>query len=313
MKKLKVGLIGCGFWGKNHARVYSELEAAELVAVCDIVEENAKNIAKRYGCDWYKDVDEFLRRDDIEATSICTPTTTHFQLTSKCIKAGKHVLVEKPMSSNSLEAKSLVELARKFKVRIMPGHIERFNPAVRKLKELIEGEKLGKIILMLARRVTRWPERIGDIGIVKDSAIHDVDVMKYLINDEVKEVYAITGSLRHRLEDYAEILLRFKSGITGFIDANWLTPRKTRTLIAIGSEATVTLDYLTQEIVIENSEKTIKPRIKWEEPLYNELKHFVDRMMSNERFLVTEDDGLKSLEICDSIILSGRERKVVYL
>ncbi|MEM3570719.1 MAG: Gfo/Idh/MocA family oxidoreductase, partial [Candidatus Bathyarchaeia archaeon] len=174
-------------------------------------------------------------------------------------------------------------------------------------------EKLGKIILMLARRLNRWPERIGDIGVVKDSAIHDIDIMRYLLNDEVKEVYAIIGSLIHEFEDYAEILLRFKNNETGFIDANWLTPRKTRTLTVIGSEATVALDYLTQEIVIENSEKAIKPNIKWEEPLYNELKHFVDGIIKNEQFLVTEDDGLKSLEICDSIILSGKERRIIYL
>jgi UDP-N-acetylglucosamine 3-dehydrogenase len=313
MEKLKVGLIGCGFWGKNHARVYNELETAELIAVCDIDEEKAKNIAKKYGCDWYKDVDEFLRRSEVEAISICTPTITHFQVSSKCIKAGKHLLVEKPMGIDSFEAKNLIELAKKHKVRIMPGHIERFNPAVQKLKELIKEGKLGKIILMLARRVTRWPERIGDIGVVKDSAIHDIDTMRYLLSDEVKEVYAIIGSLKHKFEDYAEILLRFKNNETGFIDANWLTPRKTRTLIVIGNEATVTLDYLTQEIIIENSEKTIKPSIKWEEPLYNELKHFVDGIIKNEQFLVTEEDGLKSLEVCDSIILSGKEKRIVYL
>ncbi|MEM3506931.1 MAG: Gfo/Idh/MocA family oxidoreductase [Candidatus Bathyarchaeia archaeon] len=313
MDKLKVGLIGCGFWGKNHARVYNELENAKLVAVCDIIEERAKNISKKYGCDWYKDIDEFLEKSDLEAISICTPTTTHFQVSSKCIKAGKHLLIEKPIGNNYFEAKNLVELAKKHKVRIMPGHIERFNPVIQKLKELIKEEKLGKIILMLARRLNRWPERIGDIGVVKDSAIHDIDIMRYLLNDEVKEVYAIIGSLIHEFEDYAEILLRFKNNETGFIDANWLTPRKTRTLTVIGSEATVALDYLTQEIVIENSEKAIKPNIKWEEPLYNELKHFVDGIIKNEQFLVTEDDGLKSLEICDSIILSGKERRIIYL
>lgn len=313
MEKLRVGLIGCGFWGKNHARVYSELENVELIAVSDIVEENAKNIAKKYGCDWYKNLDDFLKRKDIEAVSVCTPTITHFEVSSKCIKAGKHVLIEKPMGSNSFEAKNLIELAKKYKVRIMPGHIERFNPAIQKLKELIKEEKLGKIILMLARRVTRWPERIGDIGVVKDSAIHDIDIMRYLINDEVKEVYAIIGSLKHKFEDYAEILLRFKKNEIGFIDANWLTPRKTRTLIVIGSEATVSLNYLTQEIIIENSEKMIKPAIKWEEPLYNELKHFVNGIMNNEKFLVTEEDGLRSLEVCDAIILSGKENRIVYL
>ncbi|MEM3571575.1 MAG: Gfo/Idh/MocA family oxidoreductase, partial [Candidatus Bathyarchaeia archaeon] len=132
MDKLKVGLIGCGFWGKNHARVYNELENAKLVAVCDIIEERAKNISKKYGCDWYKDIDEFLEKSDLEAISICTPTTTHFQVSSKCIKAGKHLLIEKPIGNNYFEAKNLVELAKKHKVRIMPGHIERFNPVIQK-------------------------------------------------------------------------------------------------------------------------------------------------------------------------------------
>ncbi|MEM4650150.1 MAG: Gfo/Idh/MocA family oxidoreductase, partial [Candidatus Bathyarchaeia archaeon] len=279
MKKLKVIVVGGGFWGKNQLRVLSEMKKVKLVGICDIEESKAKMLGEKYNIPWFTDLDEALNKLDFDAATICTPTITHAEIAKKILANGKHVLIEKPMTSTIEEGKELITLAEKNKVFLTVGFIERFNPAIKQLKKIIKAGKLGRIILILARRVTRWPERIGDVGVTKDSAIHDIDVMRFLLEKEVSSVYAKIGSLKHRFEDYSEIMMSFEENTVGFIDANWLTPRKIRTLIVTGSEATATVNYLTQELTIENSKLTIKPKINWEEPLYIELKNFVESIL----------------------------------
>jgi UDP-N-acetylglucosamine 3-dehydrogenase len=313
MKKLKIIVVGAGFWGRNHLRIFSEMKKVKLIGVCDIEESKAKTFGKKYGIPWFTDVDAALNKLSFDAATICTPTITHAEIAKKILANGKHVLVEKPMTSTVEEAKELIALAEKNKVFLSVGFIERFNPAIKHLKKLIKMGKLGKIILIIARRVTRWPERIGDVGVTKDSAIHDIDIMRFLLEKEVTSVYAKIGSLKHKFEDYSEIMMGFEGGTVGFIDANWLTPRKIRTLIVTGSEATATVNYLTQELIIENSKLTIKPRINWEEPLYLELKNFVESILKGVQPEPTGLDGLKALEICEAIINSGKINQAIKL
>lgn len=302
---VRVAVIGVGFWGKNHARVYNELEEAELVAVCDLVKERAETIARRYGCNAYTDFRMMIRAEKPDAVSVCTPTATHYEITLEVLNMGVHTLTEKPLCSTVEEAKRLRDLSREAGLRLMPGHIERFNPAVGRVKDLIARGSLGEIILITAKRVSRWPERIGDVGVVKDSAIHDVDVMRFLVG-EVESVYAKTGSLGHRFEDYVEAILHFRSGVTGFIDANWLTPRKIRRLTVTGSEAVASLDYISQEVSIEDSEKILRPIARWEEPLMRELRHFVRAVSGLEELKVTAEDGVEALKVCEAILKSNR-------
>src|SRR6266849_7509968 len=167
---------------------------------------------------------------------------------------------------------------------------------------LIQGV-VGDVIIATGRRVARWPIRIGDVGVVKDTAIHDIDAMRYLLEEEVSAVFAQTGSLRtHSYEDYAEIMLRFDEGTTGFLDANWLTPRKVRTLIITGSEATISLDYITQEITVEDSEKLTKPHPQWDEPLRLELEHFMKVVRDHDDPTPSGEDALEAIRICDAAL-----------
>lgn len=313
MDRLRVGLLGCGFWGRNHARVYSELPTAELVAVCDIEPSRAQSAAEKYGSEWLTDHEKLLARPDIDAVSICTPTTTHAAVAMEAARRAKHALVEKPICATVEEARLLLEEASRTGARLMPGHIERFNPAVGYVKATIERGEIGRVILLSAKRVTRWPERIGDVGVVKDSAIHDLDVMRYVLGDEVETVYAQIGSLGHRFEDYAEILLHFRRGETGFVDANWLTPRKTRTLTVTGTDATVSLDFISQEVTWENSEKLIRPNRRYEEPLALELRYFVDSVLEGRDLTPNGLDGLRALELCEAALRSGRTGEIVRL
>lgn len=313
LKQLRVAVIGTGFWGRNQARVLKQLDCTKLVSVCDLNETSAKTVSTQYNVEHTTDVDELLSRKDIDAVTICTPTVTHKQVATRALLAGKHLLVEKPMTNTVSEAQELLSAAERQGLRLMPGHIERFNPAVTHLKSLVDNGKLGSVMLLLARRVGRWPERIGDVGVVRDTAIHDIDLARYIFNDEVNSVYARIGSIRHTKEDYAEIMLQFRNEGTAFIDANWLTPRKTRTLIVTGSDATVQLDYITQEVSIEDSERVIKPSIEKKEPLSIELTHFAESILNDRPFAVNGVDGLRAVEICEVVLRSGAAGRTMAL
>ncbi|WP_455367600.1 Gfo/Idh/MocA family protein [[Eubacterium] cellulosolvens] len=313
MRSIGVAVVGAGFWGRNQIRILSQIPQSTLLAVCDIDRKTLQKVKNEYQVDTYTEIEPILERDDIDALTICTPTLTHYTLAHKIIDAEKHVLVEKPLTSTSDEAKKIIALANKRGISLFVGFVERFNPAVRYLKTIIDQKRVGKVILLMARRVTRWPVRIGDIGVTKDSAVHDVDIMRFLLNSEVSHVYARAGSLKHRHEDFSEIMVKFQNGVVGFIDANWLTPRKIRKLIVTGSEATAIIDYITQEVTLEYESKSTRPRLQWEEPLQIELENFVTSIIKKRKPCPDGLDGLKALKVCEAALRSSREEKVVKL
>jgi len=314
MKKLKIAVIGAGFWGKNHIRVLSELPQAELVAVCDIDKQRAKTIGKKYNIKSYTDSKDLYRKEQFDAVSICVWSTGLFQKAVEALNAGKHVFVEKPMASRVAEAEKIVEIAESEGLHLTVGFIERFNPAVRRLKKSIEEGKIGSPVSATVKRVSKWPERIGDIGVVKDTAIHDIDLMRFIFEEDPITVYARAGRLRHkRFEDYTQVMLAFPDGKSAFLEANWLTPYKVRRLTVTGSEAIITVDYITQEITIETSSQTLTPRYEWEEPLKLELQHFVDSVLNNNAPMVTGLDGVKALKIAEAILESAEKNSLVKL
>lgn len=314
MSKLGVAVIGVGFWGKNHARVFSELPETDLLGVCDIDKENAKLIGDKYGVEVFSDSRDLLKLKDVDAVSICTWTTTHAVEAMRALKAGKHVFVEKPIASTIEEAKRIVDFAELRGRHLAVGFIERFNPGVQRAKEIVAKGEIGELVSATARRVSQMPERIGDVGVVKDYAIHEIDIMRNIFDDDPKTVYAKVGNLKHsKYEDYAQIMFTFQQGKTAFIEANWLTPYKIRQLLLTGSEAVARLDYITQEIRIETSAKTTIPRFEWGEPLKLELQRFARRMLDDKEPDVTGVDGLKALMIAEAAIESSRTNRSVDL
>ena len=312
MDRLGVAVIGAGFWGRNHARVFKEIEETRLVAVCDIDPGKAKNAARQFGVKAYTNSGRMLRRSDIEAVSICTWSTSLAKETLKAFKAGKHVLVEKPMAANSKQAEAVLKIAEKQGLQLTVGFLMRFIPSVQYLKGALAEGTFGKIVSATAKRVSEWPERIGDVGVVKDLAIHDIDMMRYLFEDEPSAVYAKTGRLKHKsFEDYAHIMLTFCDDKNAFIEANWLTPYKTRVLTITGSKAIIKLDYITQELTIESAKETLQPRIPWQEPLKLELQNFVKSILSKEKPLVSGLGGLMAIKIAEAALKSSRTGRVV--
>lgn len=307
MRKLGIAVIGAGFWGRNHARNLKELQETRLIAVCDKDEARAKAIAELFGVEAYTDSRKMLKREDIEAVTVCTWSTNLAAEATNALKAGKHVLVEKPMANSVQEARKIVELAKKNQRYLMVGFLMRFIPGVQRIKEAVEKGEIGTLVYATARRVSEWPERIGDVGVVKDLAIHDIDITRYLFGDDPEEVYAKAGSLRAKqYEDHAQIMLTFRGGKTAFIEANWLTPYKIRKLTVTGSKAIMSLDYITQEITIETSGQTMAPRYEVKEPLKLELQHFADSILNDKEPIITGVDGLKAVQVAEAALKSAQ-------
>ena len=314
MKKLGVAVVGTGFWGKNHARVYKELASTELIAICDVNEERAKNIAEQFGVKTYTNSSQMLKDKQIEAVSVCTWSTFLAQEAFKALNAGKHVLVEKPMATNTGQAQKLIDKAEENGLHLTVGFLMRFIPGLQHIRDAVETKKIGEFVSATAKRVSEWPERIGDVGVVKDTAIHDIDVMRFISGADPISVYAKMGSMRHRqFEDYAQIMLTYEGGKSAFIESNWLTPYKTRTLTVTGSDAIMRLDYITQELWLESKKETVQPRYAFQEPLKQELQHFAECILEKKKPLVTGVDGMKALQVAEAALRSSAKNAAVKL
>lgn len=325
-KKVNVAVIGTGHIGKHHARNYSELRQAHLAAVCDSQITVGKTIAKKFKCNFYADYTKMLRSEDIEAVSIAVPTKLHKKIAIDCIKRGKHVLIEKPIASTVNQAIEIINMAQKMGVILTVGHLERFNPAVRALKKLISDNKLGQIISIIAKRVGPSAPQIKDSGVLKDLAVHDIDILNYLLDRKPTKIYANGGkAMRKSQEDYAEIFLNYGSK-TGYIQVNWLTPIGIRQLQITGTGGYAELNYITQELNLYQAKykKQIDPQnyqeflitygaakkitlpIKFQEPLKLELSAFLNSIQTNTPPEVTGEQALTALEIALKALKKSR-------
>ena len=313
MGHLKVAVIGCGEWGYQHARVYSELPRVDLEAVADINPEKTQRVTSMFHCKGYGSVDQMLSDTEVEAVSICTPTITHYDLAFKALNAGKHVLVEKPMTNSSKEAVRLIDTARKMGVFLSVGFVERFNPAVLEAKKVVESGEIGDVLIIHAKRVTRRPARVGDIGVVKDLGVHDIDVINYIMSESPINVYARVGNHNHCFEDYANIILGYSGDRSGFVETNWLTPKRVRSLTITGSEGIIGVEYTTQELKVEKKDHIYQPLKGYKEPLYLELSDFTSSILEKRSPSITGEDGLHALKICEAALSSAERGQVVFV
>ncbi len=294
---IRTAVIGVGMMGSNHARVYHELDESELIAVCDVDEERAKSVAHRYGANWYTDHVKMLEEEDLDAVSVCVPTKYHRDVAVDVIEHGVHVLVEKPLADDLEKAREIIEAAEDHGVVLAVGHIERFNPAVQKAKEVLDRGDVGDVVVMSAKRVGPYPPRIQDVGVIVDLAVHDIDVMRYMVGSDVEEVYAAAGSAIARTrEDYAEIMLRFKGDPTGLIETNWLTPYKERRLEITGTEGIIRVQYIEQEMETMDEEGVKRFNVPKEEPLKLELRDFIGAVLEGKEPLVDGEAGYEVLK-----------------
>ncbi len=245
----RVAVIGVGSMGKNHARVYSELPEAELVAVADENEANATSVGNTFGVRGYTDYRALLEKEKPEAVSIAVPTALHETVALAALEAGAHILVEKPIAATLEEGQHIIEAARRYQRCLMVGHIVRFNPAIQLLKIKLQSGELGRIFQIFCRRAGPFPARIRDVGVVIDLAPHDVDNMRFLVEQDPDRVYAETARRIHtEHEDLLFGMLHFPSGITGALEINWLTPTKVREVLVLGERGLFRVDDLVQDL-----------------------------------------------------------------
>jgi UDP-N-acetylglucosamine 3-dehydrogenase len=292
---MKVGVVGVGNMGQNHARIYSGLKDCDLVGVADADVVRVEQVAGAYRTKAFIDYKD-LMREGVEAVSIAVPTSMHFKVASFFLNEGVDCLVEKPITPSLEEGKALVEIARKNGRKLMVGHIERFNPAVQKLKSIIDEDLLGKVLIISTRRVGPYSPRVNDVGIIVDLATHDIDVSRYLTGKEPISIYSKHGTIKHSMEDHAIILLDFGDS-AACIEVNWFTPHKVRTAVITGTGGIAYMDYIEQSLTVYNSEWKMEPKVEKEEPLKKELAHFVDCVAHNKEPLVNGEEGLKTLEV----------------
>ena len=329
---LKVGVIGVGRMGINHARIYNEFKGVKLVAVADTDKENLNKAKEKYSCNIYEDYKEMLNKEDLDAVSIAVPTKEHYKVALDCINKCINLLIEKPIASNVQEGEEIIEKAKEKRVKLMIGHVERFNPAVIELKKRIENDELGRIYRIMAQRESPFPLRISDVGVVIDLAVHDIDIMNYISGANFKRVYAETGRRLHsNNEDLLLALFRFDDDVIGVISTNWLTPDLIRNLVITGEKGMFKVDYLNQELyfyhnaalpkeidynrIVKGVEAgdVLKIKINKDEPLRLELKSFVDSILEDKEIVTRGEDGLKALEIAQKIIESANKNEIVEL
>ena len=322
----RTAVVGTGIMGMNHARVLGEV--SRLAGICDVNEGAGRAAAKRFAVPAYKSVQEMLGSEGIDAVVVATPTVTHKEIALAVIGAGKHVLVEKPLSDNVADARAMAAAAEKAGVVFAVGHIERHNPGVRYAQTAIARGQYGKVITASAKRVSSYPGRISDVGVVVDLAIHDMDIIRYVTGSDVEAVFAAGGiqsSGRH--EDHADIMLMLGNGATGLVEVNWLTPMKIRKLSLTCSQRFVEVDYMNQTVDVSSStamdvdtaDLSQIPQehdhrhitLKKQEPLKNELLDFLEAIERKRKPLVGGEDGVEAVRMARAALESIRQRKVI--
>ncbi len=308
---MKIVQIGTGGWGKNHTRILSELGV--LVAVCDADSQKSKEYGEKYSVNHYESLDELLNIEEFDAAFVVTPTSTHTAIAKKLLEAKKHVFVEKPMTYKSEDGQNLVKLADKNKVILTCGYIERFNPAVDIVKKMVKDKKYGDLVMLEFHRENRMPLHIKDVGIIYDTSVHDIDTANWLFDDMPQVVFARAGKIKHEHEDFTSIMLGYKNDKVAIISSNWITPKKQRKFNAVCTDAIISSDFITQEIIVEKDEESEKIQKEKQEPLLREIQNFLGAIEGKNEHIVTAQEAVNVTKIAEAALLSSQKGIPIYL
>lgn len=298
-KPLRIGVIGAGVMGSNHARVFSGLSGTALLGIADPDRKQAEQVSRTLGCAAVGSTEELLALKP-DAVTIAAPTDLHRDIALACIERGVHVLVEKPIATTTEEGHEIVSAARRAGVTLMVGHVERFNPAVEAIKDAIRGEAILSIAIT---RVGPFPPRMSNIGVVIDLAVHDIDLIRWFTDSEIVEVQPQLSSALAEREDIALLQFRTASGVLAHINTNWLTPFKARTVIVATRGKYIMGDLLTRQVTEcfnfkeDGSYSMRHLSVGHSEPLRGELLAFLHAVRSGTTPAVTGEEGVASLEV----------------
>jgi UDP-N-acetylglucosamine 3-dehydrogenase len=308
---LRIIQIGTGGWGKNHVRILSQLGV--LVAVCDTDFQKSKEYGEKYSVNHYESLDELLSSEEFDGAFVVTPTSTHTEIAKKLLEAKKHVFVEKPMTYKSEDGEKLAKLAEKNKVILTCGYIERFNPAVEVVKKMVKEKKFGDLVMLEFHRENRIPLHIKDVGIIYDTSVHDIDTANWLFDDMPQVIFARAGKIKHEHEDFASIMLGYKNDKVAIISSNWITPKKIRKFNAVCTEAIITSDFISQEIIVEKDEGSKTIQNEKQEPLLLEIKSFLEAIEGKNELVVKSQEAVNVTKIAEAALLSSEKGIPIYL
>ena len=323
---LKIGIIGCGYWGPNLIRDFSEIDEVEITALCDSSLDKLSRFKKKFpNAQTSTSSEELFNSKNIDAIVVATPASTHYRLAKQALMHGKHVLVEKPMTHNVDEAEELIDLSKKQKRVLMVGHTFEFNPAVIRIKELIAQGELGKIYYITSRRLNLGKIR-DDINALWNLAPHDISILNFIIDSMPLKVKAWGGSfLKDGHEDLAFINLTYPDNIIANVHVSWLDPLKVRDTVIVGSKKMVLYDDVDSEARIKIYDKgadklghhntpggfgefqiklragdLLVPKIDMTAPLKEECRHFVYCVLNNKRPKTDGENGLKVVRVLNA-------------
>jgi predicted dehydrogenase len=316
--------------GRNHLRVISNHPETTLAAIADTDPAALEAAVAQTGAQGFADPLAMIAEEELDGVVIAAPTTAHRALALAAIERGVGLLVEKPLAATVEDGLAIVAAARKRNVRVQVGHVERYNPAVLEMGRLLRSGWLSTIYAITSRRAGPFPARIRDVGVTVDLGTHDVDMLSWIAGERPVRVYAETAQRLHAThEDLTFGLLHFPSGATGFLDVDWLTPVKRRSLVAVGEEGMFELDYLTQKLTFTRS-NVERPQmiggyattfsgdvaeipIQSIEPLRAQLDEFVRVLRTGERPYVDGEDGLWAVAMANALLTAAAERRPIDL
>ena len=332
LKALKVAVVGAGAMGMNHLRVLQDFadDSVQLVGVAEYQEPVLACAVRRFHVAGFTDYRRMIFEMCPDLVAVVVPTHLHYEVASYALERGIHVLIEKPIATTEEEALSLMALERDHGATIAVGHVERFNPAVIALKQLLASGSLGQIFALHARRIGPYPPRIRDVGVALDLATHDLDAMRALIGAEVERVYAETQRRVERPhEDLLFGIIRFANGTVGMLDVNWITPTKVRELSVTGERGMYLANYVTQELYFYENDYTptswdalrtqlgvsegtmTRLKVQKVEPLRAEYEDIIAALAAGRSPTVTAADGLAVLQLAHWLIGSTHVGEVV--
>lgn len=322
MEPVKVGVIGAGYWGPNLIRNFYELPGADLRLVCDMKQERLDHIQERYpGVDTSRDYADILD-SDVEAVVIATPVSTHHCLALECLRAGKHILVEKPLARTSAEAKEIIAAGESYGKVVMTGHTFLFNPAVVALKNIIASGELGNIYYISSTRVNLGLYQ-PDINVMWDLAPHDVSILLYVLGIDPLTASARGGMfVKKGVHDVAHVTLNFPDGVMANMQVSWLDPMKIRRITIVGNKKMIVYDDIepVDKIKIYDKGVDVQPYndtyeefhlayrygemvpypLVWDEPLKLECQHFVESIRSGQPARSDGVQGLKVIQVLEA-------------
>ena len=324
---IRVAVIGVGSFGRNHARVYADLQKnpvpglkVELAAIVDADKSRAEEVAKEFGAKVYSSIEEMLQWGKIQAASIAVPTVAHLKAAQPLLEGGVDVLIEKPLASNLFEADDLVRMAGRTHRIVQVGHLERFNPAVRAVQPLVT-----KPMFFEVHRLSIFTPRSLDVDVVLDLMIHDIDVVLSLVNSPVKEIRAVGLPVLTNKVDIANVRLEFHSGAIANFTASRVSTERVRKLRFFQPHEYVSLDYSRRDVFklsvkpAENPQGEgqtgftmpdivpSKPEVAEEEPLRAELRSFLEAVRDRSKPIVSLEDGRRALAVALDVLKAIQE------